>query len=185
MLCISKSLASNLAYMLLPFIIFIASHLISQLAYLDVIIAKNLPPFCFNSTFKIALICSYKHLHIKYISKIPSKYSLFLKFNYNKLLIDFFSDAIISLIGLFIYKYTKKNLQKIIIKVLEAKAFSYARPCDNFLRARLLNIYCGKFHVKYYNLYQYCEDYFAIARAKSFNCIFFAILYLCDFIDIR
>ena len=103
--------------------------------------------------------------------------------NHDKLLV--YSPIIDSIIGLFgpsITKYTEKNLQKILKIVLKTQAL-FDGSYEKLLKARLADMYYGKFYIECYNFYQQYEDYFAIARAESSNYIFFTISFLCDCIN--
>lgn len=83
-------------------------------------------------------------------------------------------------------KYWKDNLQDIFKTILKARplialliAFSKGL-CKRFFKARFPNIYCNKIHIKSYNFYRYCKDYFAITRSKKPNYIPFAVLFFQD-----
>lgn len=88
-----------------------------------------------------------------------------------------------------ISKYTKKNLYRIFKTVLEAPSLAFAPASapatfeelqDKPLKARCLDVYCRKSHINCYNLYQQCEDYFAIAGATTANQILFIEFFLRD-----
>ena len=74
--------------------------------------------------------------------------------------------------------YTKEDLQKILRTVLEAQAPPFDVSREKPLKAKLPNVYCGKFHMECYNFCQQCEDHFATARVKGPNRIFFAASFL-------
>ena len=82
-------------------------------------------------------------------------------------------------------KYTEKDLQKILRIVLKARAPPSDGTRKKLLKARSLDIYCGKSHIECYNFCQQCEDYFATAGAKGPNCILFATSFLRDRINFR
>ena len=69
--------------------------------------------------------------------------------------------------------------------VIETRALSSDGPHEKLLKSRLLDVYCDKSYIKYYNFCQKCEDYFAIARAKGPNRILFAASFLHDRINFR
>lgn len=78
--------------------------------------------------------------------------------------------AVISATAPTIFKYIKKDLQRILKTVLEAQAPTASKePWDKSLKARSLDIYCGKFHIKCYNFYQQYKDYFTTVGAKGAN----------------
>ena len=81
-------------------------------------------------------------------------------------------------------KYTEEDLQRILRKVLEARAPSDG-ACEKPLKARLPDVYYGKSHIKCYNFCQQCKDHFAIAWAKGPNCIPFVAFFLRDRINFR
>ena len=87
-------------------------------------------------------------------------------------------------------KYSEDDLQWIFKAVLEARAPAPALvpalapvvfevPWKK-LKARFQDVYYGKFHMNYYNFYQQCEDYFAIADATGLTQIPFAAFFLWD-----
>ena len=55
---------------------------------------------------------------------------------------------------LLVAEYIKKDLQKILRTVLEAQAPPFDGSCEKSLKARLLDRYCGKSHIEYYNFCQ-------------------------------
>ena len=78
-------------------------------------------------------------------------------------------------------KYIKNDLQRILKTVLEAwTPASVPAPApatsqkfeDKLLKARFLDVYCGKSHIDCYNFCQHYEDYFATAEATKANGIF-------------
>ena len=85
-------------------------------------------------------------------------------------------------------KYSEDDLQRILKTVLEARTPTPAPapapivsklPQDK-LKARFPDVYCGKFHMDYYNFCQQCEDYFATAGATGPIRIRFAASFLRD-----
>ena len=89
----------------------------------------------------------------------------------------------------FMARYSEKNLQQIFRTVLDfsplsalAPAFvisqQYKNPCKRPLKARFLDMYYGKTYLKYYNFFQQCRNYFAIASTKSQNKISFAVIFI-------
>lgn len=67
-------------------------------------------------------------------------------------------------------------MQRIFKTILEARAPIISEESQNkLLKARSLDMYRGKSHMKYYHFCQQCENYFAIAEAKGANRIFFAM----------
>ena len=56
--------------------------------------------------------------------------------------------------------------------VLKAQTSLFDRPCKKPLKVKSSDVYCGKFHIKYYNFCQQYEDYFATTGAKGPNHIF-------------
>ena len=82
-------------------------------------------------------------------------------------------------------KYIDKDLQKILRTVLEARASPFDGIREKLLKARLPDVYRGKFHMECYNFCQQCEDHFATAGAKGPNRIPFAASFLRDRINFR
>ena len=65
-----------------------------------------------------------------------------------------FSSPNLSVIKLFIFKYIKKNLQRIFKTVLETQPLITSKKSQNKpLKAWSPNVYCGKFYMEYYNFY--------------------------------
>ena len=90
-------------------------------------------------------------------------------------------------------KYFENDLQQIFKAVLEARALALA-PAPALvvsevfrekLKARSLDLYCGKFHIDCYNFCQQYENYFATARATGSTRILFATSFLWDRISFR
>ena len=82
-------------------------------------------------------------------------------------------------------KYIEENLQRILRTVLEAQAPPSDRPRKKPLKAKLLDMNCGKFYIECYNFCQQCKDHFATAGAKGPNRIFFAAFFLRDRVNFR
>ena len=53
-----------------------------------------------------------------------------------------------------IAKYIEEDLQKVLKMVLEVRACLSDRPHEKLLKARLPDVYCGKFHMECYNFSQ-------------------------------
>ena len=91
----------------------------------------------------------------------------------------------------YVPKYSKNDLQQILKTVLEAWALTFvsvSAPAiselpQNKLKAYFLDIYCGKSYMDYYNIFQQCEDYFAIAKVIEPTRILFAMTFLWDWIN--
>ena len=85
-------------------------------------------------------------------------------------------------------KYLEANLKRIFRTVLEARPpvpalsrqpFVFLEgPCEKPLKARFLELYCGKTHIECYNFCQQYEDHFATAGAKGHNWVPFAATFL-------
>ena len=116
----------------------------------------NLPLLRSILIIKITLIQSYRHLQRKQTSKSPLKSLPSLKSSHDKQpLVNFLVvDPIISFSGPSIAKYIEDDLQKIFRIVLKAHTPLFDRFCENLLKARLPDVYCGKFHIEYYNFCQ-------------------------------
>ena len=82
-------------------------------------------------------------------------------------------------------QYLKNDLQQILKTVLDFRPFvpllAPAPACQQYkslykrlLKAEFLDVYWDTTHLKCYNFFQQCEDYFAIASAKSQNQVLFA-----------
>ena len=90
-------------------------------------------------------------------------------------------------------KYSKDDLQRIFKAVLEAQAPAPApvpvlvvsEVSREKMKARSLDVYCGKSHMDCYNFCQQCEDYFATAGATGPTRIPFAMSFLRDRISFR
>ena len=134
---------------------------------------RNLSLLYSISTIRITLIQGYGHLYKERISKNSLGSLLPLKSSYNKPLVDLFIvNLIVSLSRLFVAKYIKENLEKILRTVPKTCVPLFDEPFKKPLKTRLSNIYYNKFHIEYYNFYQQYEDYFATIGAKSLNYIF-------------
>ena len=141
-------------------------------------------PSCFIPTDSINFICDHGHLYRKRIFESFLGFLPLPRSDYNKFLVNFLIvNPIVGLLELFIAKYIKKNQQKIFKTVLKTPAPFSDGSCEKFLKARLLDVYCNKFHIKCYNFCQQCEDYLTIARAKSPNRVFFAIFFSSNHIN--
>ena len=114
----------------------------------------NLFPLHPIPKIRMTSIQSRKRLRRKRTLKDFSRFSTFLESTNNKPFFDSsIIDSIVGLFGLFIAKYIEENLQKIFKTVLKAQACHSDRFCKKQLKARLPNVYYGKFHIKYYNVY--------------------------------
>ena len=87
-------------------------------------------------------------------------------------------------VELFVAKYTKEDLQKILKTILKAQAPS-DDACEKLLKARSVDVYCGKSHMECYNFCQQCENYFATTGTKGPNRIPFAASFLRNRINFR
>lgn len=66
-----------------------------------------------------------------------------------------FFIAVVPATALAVLKYNKKYLQQIFKTVLQAQAPTISEePWDKLLKAYSLDVYYGKFYMKYYNLCQ-------------------------------
>ena len=96
-----------------------------------------------------------------------------------------------------ISKYSEDDLQRIFKAVLEAQAPApapaptptlapviFEMPREK-LKARSLDVYCGKSHIDCYNFCQQYGDYFATARATRLTQILFALSFFQDQINFR
>ena len=79
-------------------------------------------------------------------------------------------------------KYIEEDLQKILRTVFKAQAPSDGAR-EKPLKARLCDVYCGKFHIECYNFCQQCEDHFVTDGAKGLNRILFVAFFLRDHIN--
>lgn len=68
---------------------------------------------------------------------------------------------------------------------MRAKELLFQKAGKNLLKRRFLNIYHGKSHMDYYNIYQQSEDYFDIVKAKESNCTSFVASSFCGTISYR
>ena len=50
--------------------------------------------------------------------------------------------------------------------------------CEQFLKAKIPNIYFGKLYINCYHFCQQCKDYFETTGTTKSNCILFAVLFL-------
>ena len=85
-------------------------------------------------------------------------------------------------------RYLEADLQQIFRTVLEVRPLAPAPapqplvfpdgPCERPLKARFLELYCGKTHIECYNFIQQYEDHFATAGAKGRNRVPFAATFL-------
>ena len=85
-------------------------------------------------------------------------------------------------------RYSKADLQRIFKTVLEARPLAPTPapqplvfpdgPRKKPLKARFLELYCGKIHMECDNFIQQCEDHFATAKAKRPNRVPFAAIFL-------
>ena len=94
--------------------------------------------------------------------------------------------AVVPAAALPVPKYNKKDLQRILKTVLEARApTTFKEPRDKPLKVRSLDVYRGNSHMECYNFCQQCENYFATAEARGANRIPFAASFLRDQISFR
>lgn len=77
----------------------------------------------------------------------------------------------------FLRVYTNKDVQNIIWAIIEAKPVAAKSFCKYLLKACFFNVYKSDNHIACYNFYQQCKVYFAIARIKGSNYIFFTVLF--------
>lgn len=89
--------------------------------------------------------------------------------------------AIVPTTSLLISMYIKEDLQQILKTVVEARASTTSKESQNkYLKTHSLEMYCDKSQKKCYYFCQQYKDYFATAKAKNNNQIFFATYYLWD-----
>lgn len=87
--------------------------------------------------------------------------------------------TIVPTFTLFVFKYTKKNLQRILKTVLKARVFTtYEKSQDKSLKACSQDVYYNRSYKNCYKFYQQYEDYFANTGAKSTNQIPFTVFFL-------
>ena len=119
------------------------------------LLLENLPLFCSIFIVKIILIQGHKHFYKERTSKSFLGSLSFLKSSHDKLSIDSpIIDSIVDSFKFFIAKYIKENLQKILRTVLETRILSSNKLYKKLLKAKSPDVYCGKFHIEYYNFYQ-------------------------------
>ena len=82
---------------------------------------------------------------IERTSKNPWRSSPSLEFSHDKTLVNLL--AIEPLVA----EYTEENLQRILKMVFEAQALPSDGLHKKLLKAKLPNVYCGKFYIEYYN----------------------------------
>lgn len=134
----------------------------------------------------ITFIQSRWQLYKKHISKYFSKFLPPPKSNHHKPPVNLsISDLIIYFFRLFVAKYIKKDLQKILKIILKVGVLPFDRPCKKFLKIRWPDVYCNKSYMKYSNLCQKCKNQFATARAKISNRILFIAFFLHVCINFR
>lgn len=80
-------------------------------------------------------------------------------------------------------KHSDNDLQRIFKAISEAWTPATTAPLPESprewpLKRKFLNMYQNKNHIECYNFCQYCKHHFAIAKAKSLNCILFATSFL-------
>lgn len=131
----------------------------------------------------MTLIWGYGYLHRKYPSvALPNSFLSPFKLR-NKLsnqptrpLRAKFFTTVIFVTASTIFKYIERDLQQIFKTILEAQVPTTSEKLwDKLLKARFPNVYCEKSYMEYYNFCQQFENYFAAARARKANQIFFAM----------
>ena len=83
-------------------------------------------------------------------------------------------------------RYLEADLQQIFNTVLETRSSALTPQlfvfldglCKKPLKARFLELYCGKTHMECYNFIQQYKDHFATARAKKPNRVPFTDTFL-------
>ena len=168
--------------MLLFFIILIVLYSTNQPDYLNSTVIKNLCLFCsvllyFTYIAKITLTQGYRRFCRKHLSKDLSRFSSLSGSDYDKfsvtfLLADSIINYVVSFSKIFVAKYIKENLQIIFKTVLIAWSPLSDRLYKKPLKARLLDVYCVKFHIERYNLCCSVRIILLMLRPKALTAFF-------------